>query len=162
MNKWKYKEITVDLSFEKKRQNGTVLEHRHVAANILQRPLSRKEVVHHIDEDRTNNSPDNLMIFVSNSDHIRFHKTGVAVKNPDGTFYAPLLEGSADINKSCKDCGCKVAVYSIRCKSCKALNSRKVKRPSKEEILELLNKNSREAVGRMFGVSGNAIRKWLR
>jgi len=34
-------------------------------------------------------------------------------------------------------------------------------RPSKEELTKLLETNSYLAVGRMYGVSDNAIRKWL-
>lgn len=45
---------------------------------------------------------------------------------------------------------------------CSRLARRKVKRPSKDELNDLLNKNSYCAVGRMFGVSDNTIRKWLK
>ena len=40
--------------------NSYVLEHRLVMARKLGRPLLRTETVHHIDGDRTNNSPENL------------------------------------------------------------------------------------------------------
>jgi len=39
---------------------------------------------------------------------------------------------------------------------------RKVARPSKEELEFLLRENSWTALGRMFGVSDNAVRKWAR
>lgn len=43
------------------------------------------------------------------------------------------------------------------------LNSRKVKdRPTKEELIKLLNENSFVGVGKMFNVSDNAIRKWCK
>ncbi len=45
---------------------------------------------------------------------------------------------------------------------CSRLSSRKVKRPTKEELQELINNNSWLSIGRMFGVSDNAIRKWAR
>lgn len=35
-------------------------------------------------------------------------------------------------------------------------------RPPKEELLELINKRGFEATGRQFGVSGNAVRKWIK
>jgi transposase-like protein len=38
----------------------------------------------------------------------------------------------------------------------------KVARPSRAELEHLLTQHSFVAVGRMFGVSDNAIRKWLR
>jgi hypothetical protein len=46
---------------------------------------------------------------------------------------------------------------------CAKVGIRKVKdRPSKEELIELLEKFSYVRVGKMFGVSDNAIRKWLK
>ena len=51
--------------------NGYVYEHILVAEATLGRPLVKGEVVHHIDHDRLNNSPDNLQVFVSHSEHLR-------------------------------------------------------------------------------------------
>jgi Zn finger protein HypA/HybF involved in hydrogenase expression len=42
------------------------------------------------------------------------------------------------------------------------LNMRKVPRPSKEELVELLMNNSMVKVGKMFNVSDNAVRKWMK
>ena len=39
-----------------------VYEHRLVAEQMISRPLERDEVVHHIDGNRTNNSPENLVV----------------------------------------------------------------------------------------------------
>jgi hypothetical protein len=47
--------------------------HRVVAEQKLGRKLKKNEVVHHIDGNRRNNDPHNLMVFSSNSDHIRHH-----------------------------------------------------------------------------------------
>lgn len=51
-------------------------EHRVVAEHKLGRPLLPKEVVHHLDEDKHNNSPDNLAV-MSQGRHMREH--GLAV-----------------------------------------------------------------------------------
>ena len=48
-------------------------EHRRVAEMILGRPLKKCEVVHHVDRNINNNSPNNLMIFKSQSDHAKYH-----------------------------------------------------------------------------------------
>ena len=37
-------------------------EHRWVMANTLGRPLKRWEQVHHLDMDKANNAPDNLIL----------------------------------------------------------------------------------------------------
>ena len=54
----------------------TVRFHRLVAAQALGRELTLPEVVHHCDEDKLNNRPDNLWVFPSRSDHSRYHQTG--------------------------------------------------------------------------------------
>jgi hypothetical protein len=46
--------------------------HRHIAERLLGRPLSRREHVHHIDRDRNNNLPSNL-ILLSSSAHAKLH-----------------------------------------------------------------------------------------
>lgn len=83
----------------------------------------------------------------------------------------------------CIDCGKKITRGCTRCLSChnkqkKLINNnvqrnkdglnnhnrlRKVKdRPSKEELLELIKTKSFLEIGRMYGVSDNAIRKWCK
>jgi hypothetical protein len=49
-------------------------EHRVVAERMLGRPLRPGEVVHHIDEDKRNNNPSNLMVFESQAAHVRHHR----------------------------------------------------------------------------------------
>lgn len=61
------------------RSNNTYLkdgerhEHRVVAEKVLNRPLLSGEVVHHIDKDKQNNSPTNLCVFPSQSEHAKWH-----------------------------------------------------------------------------------------
>jgi len=56
----------------------TTGEHKHRAVHrvlmeaIIGRPLTRDEVVHHIDHDRTNNDPSNLQL-MTRSEHARLH-----------------------------------------------------------------------------------------
>lgn len=51
-----------------------VAEHRLVAEGKLGRYLKPNEVVHHIDEDKLNNDPKNIMV-LTNSEHIKYHKS---------------------------------------------------------------------------------------
>lgn len=50
-----------------------ILEHRLIAERKLGRYLLPTEVVHHIDEDPTNNHPDNLQVFASQAEHVKHH-----------------------------------------------------------------------------------------
>lgn len=51
----------------------TVYLHRVVAEQNINRKLKAGEVVHHLDEDISNNSPENLVICSSPSIHGRYH-----------------------------------------------------------------------------------------
>ena len=48
-------------------------EHRAMAARKLGRGLSPTDVVHHLNEDTTDNHPDNLLVFPSQREHMVWH-----------------------------------------------------------------------------------------
>lgn len=52
-----------------------ILEHRYVMEKFLNRKLSNKEIVHHIDENKLNNQISNLQI-TDRKEHRTIHKTG--------------------------------------------------------------------------------------
>ena len=70
--------------------------------------------------------------------------------------------------KYCIDCGKEINKRSIRCKKCndiyigKLARVGKLPRPTKEELLKLLEKNlgNFTLIGRIYGVTDNTIRKW--
>lgn len=57
-----------------KGSNKGRLLHIVIAENLKGRALNKNEVVHHIDENKTNNNPSNLMV-MTRSDHQRHHAT---------------------------------------------------------------------------------------
>lgn len=57
--------------------NDNVRKHRLVMENRLGRFLLPEEVVHHINEIKDDNDPDNLELFASNSEHSYYHSVGV-------------------------------------------------------------------------------------
>ena len=65
----------------------------------------------------------------------------------------------------CKDCGkiLNIENKTQLCSECYVKHSaerRKIERPSKEELQELLKENSLNKIGKMFGVSHASIKKW--
>ena len=57
-------------------RHGQVREHRIVMEKKIGRYLTAKEVVHHKDKNKQNNSPDNLELYDKNSNHLRDELTG--------------------------------------------------------------------------------------
>lgn len=51
---------------------GYVLEHRLVCEKELGRYLTKKEVVHHLNDNSEDNRPENLMVFPDNGSHVWF------------------------------------------------------------------------------------------
>lgn len=53
--------------------SGYIMEHRHIVEKFLGRELNPSEVVHHIDENTTNNNIENLYLFPSTGLHTSYH-----------------------------------------------------------------------------------------
>jgi len=61
------------------------------------------------------------------------------------------------------ECGKQIKNNSKTCVNCYAIKQRKVKdRPDKQILLQMVKETSFEAVGRKYGVSSNAVRKWIK
>lgn len=144
------------------RKNGCVLKQRIVAEEKLGRYLKPEEVVHHKDNDKTNNHPDNLMVFRDQISHARFHSKLYSQLVCTCGVYTCL-----PILRTCSFCGKKFEInhnnQTYCSDDCRILSRRKVvNRPSKEELQKLLETNSYTSIGKMYGVSGNAVKKWLK
>lgn len=74
----------------------------------------------------------------------------------------------ARIRTTCLDCMRQITQRSLRCSRCDGLSRRgnatyhKIKWPTFDELRHLLSNSNFSAVGRLLGVSDNAIRKHLR
>lgn len=62
--------------------------------------------------------------------------------------------------KTCKRCGKEISQKGFYCVECAAFMSRIVERPSREVLKNLIRTKSFLEIGRMYGVSDSAIRKW--
>ena len=60
----------------------------------------------------------------------------------------------------CKKCGKEIWQGSIYCVDCAKIEARLVDRPSRDELKELIRTMPFTKIGKKFGVSDNAIRKW--
>lgn len=65
-------------------------------------------------------------------------------------------------NKYCPICGKQIQHESNHCVECAKIVSRKVERPTKEELSNLILQYPITKIGEIHGVSDNAVRKWLK
>ena len=154
------------------RKNGTILQHRLVAEKKLGRYLKKTEVVHHLDENRANNVPENLVVFRTNSDHARFHKIGIMQDMNDETFTCPIPNSRI---KKCDCCGkyfiCdnkhkdkSITFCSEECYRIYIIKQfeKRSDRPTKDELKQLILNYPIIKIADMYGVTDNSIRKWCK
>jgi hypothetical protein len=128
---------------------GKVYYHRHIASIARDSWLLSSEIVHHIDGNKLNNKPNNLVV-VTKSNHAHIHKGYVQVYTCDRNGCDNKFNTPRKNNRTNTYCSSE----------CAAFGSRVTTRPTKEELIELISKHSLCAIGRKYGVSDNAVRKW--
>lgn len=144
-------------------KNLAVLNFHHIDSNkksfnIDGRLLANKKMEDLIDES------DKCMLLCANC-HQELHHENHDIE----TIKQLLEEHKSKRNKKevyvCKDCGkiLNIENKTQLCSECYIKHSverRKVERPNKEELQELLKENSLNKIGKMFGVSHASIKKW--
>lgn len=101
--------------------NG-VYEHQLIAEDLIGRNLKENEVVHHLDNNRSNNSPDNILV-LDNSQHSKLHrwldknliipKPTQLIRNLKGCVRCSVCE--KPIEPSMKTCSVECYKISIKC-----------------------------------------------
>lgn len=141
--------------------DGYVYIHQLQAEKMLGRLLLEGEVVHHIDRDKYNNDINNLMVFKTRGEHTAFHGGDKAYMLEDGSYVCIKKMAYAGHNY-CDVCGNIKSHTSNMCQNCYDIK-RAENIPSKE-ILEnyIKRKIPFTQIGKEFGVSDNAVRKWCK
>lgn len=104
--------------------------------------------LHHINGNNADNRLENLQMLCPNCHSQTESYCGKANTN--------------SIKNHCKDCGKEILKESIYCPICSFKHKRKVKRPTKEQlILDFKELKNIKAIGKKYNVSDNAIRRWL-
>lgn len=81
-----------------------VAEHRLIAAVLIGRPLEDGEMVHHLDLDRSNNSPENLVV-VNPTEHGTFHRDGNIMKRKKARRQISFEGNTPFLKMKCPWCG---------------------------------------------------------
>lgn len=91
------------------------MQHRLVAEHVLGRYLTGLEVVHHEDENPSNNNPRNLWLFPSQADHVAHHQRKRALRY-DPKLAARLRPLAADSKVSLREAAHRldVAIETVR------------------------------------------------
>lgn len=110
--------------------------------------------LHHINGDHHDNRFENLMAICPNCHAQTDNYCGRGRKWKKGETQ----------QRFCQECGKEISVSSKSglCVKCQHKLMRKTEWPTKEKLIELNNKHSKVKIGKMFGVSDNAVRKWLK
>ena len=106
--------------------------------------------LHHIDGDKNNNTLENLTFLCPNC-HTQTDTYGAKNSKKYGT---------RTTQQYCIDCGKPISRSATRCNQC--AHNFISKCISKEELKQLIRTQSFCEVGRRYGVSDNAIRKWCK
>lgn len=150
---------------------GYVYEHILVAEKMLGRPLRGEEVIHHLDLDKANNRVGNLLV-LERSQHMKLHvwlDQGAPMTKVIGE--QKFLKNRVNSGESkvahnvCVICGLTLQKKQKQYCSVKCMAediNKKSNKPPKEKLEELIaNKTSLLQIGKKYGVSDNAVRKWF-
>lgn len=138
---------------------GLVYAHRLVAEEKLGRHLKEGEVVHHIDGNKHNNSPDNIIVFDSKSSHTRYHRTG-EITSINGNVATSKEEGPIPV---CPLCGIPITKGAKLCIACRRAVRAEVKTPplNQDELADLVRHTSVSQIANDYGVAFKTVKKWL-
>lgn len=153
-------------------EKGYVYEHILVAESTIKRKLLPDEEVHHLDLNRANNAPDNLIVLSSEA-HVKLHawlRRGAPIADTKVSLrkiVKPFVKGKLIFSQVCNRCGnpkCNVPIRKdfLYCSpSCSNIVKRTELTRKQLKQLErmILNGISWLEIGRTFNRSDNGMRK---
>jgi len=71
-------------------------------------------------------------------------------------------DANRNVSKNCLDCNTVISNTAIRCNDCHKIYSRKVTRPSYEQLLEDKKTLNMVNIGKKYGVTDNAVKNWMK
>lgn len=113
--------------------------------------------IHHKDGNSLNNNYDNLQVLCPNC-----HALTPNFRNLNQTMDPARIRGIAK-KHYCIDCGNPVSGESIRCKACYIKYHREqalLSIPTREELKNLIRKETFVSIGLKYNVTDNAVKKW--
>lgn len=111
----------------------------------------------HIDGNNKNNVLSNLRWICPNCDR---QLPTFAGRNHKARATYIKEKTKTETNNYCIDCGIEISKSATRCTECANKNRQIATRPTKEVLYQELCESNFSAVGRKYGVTDNAIRKW--
>ena len=141
-------------------------EHIVVFERFTKRHIKSDEDIHHLDGNRANNRIENLLA-IEHGQHTKLHnwlKSGCPGR---GSFCDKTDDGERNAHyvEFCSCCGqtLQSGQEKFCSKGCSAIGRRKIKnRPTKSQLRKDMERLSWLAIGRKYGVTDNAVRKWAR
>lgn len=115
--------------------------------------------LHHIDGNNKNNNLNNLQILCPNCHAKTDTYCGKNSRLPSTKWHRNKIKKS---NGQCKICNSPTYNSSYCSDKCYKLTLRKVDRPNKEQLQELIQQHPWTTIGKMFNVSDTAVRKWAK
>lgn len=150
-------------------RDGYVYEHTLVMERSIGRYLYIGEVIHHVDENKANNTLENLVLLASRGDHARVHKhlqLGIPVSfQPTGNDSYTCVK--VRVTPRCSKCGNSISVNKTGlCRACYLENGLQLAKPTipSYEVLEEEHKNgaSYQSLANKYGTSYQTIRSRIR
>lgn len=92
-----------------------------------------------------------------------YELTTILLKKENYSFNNNFLDNHKKDNLNhCIDCGAIISINAIRCQSCDHKRAQIIERPEREALKSMIKNKPFTEIGKQYGVSDNAIRKWCK